>query len=165
MKKRITNQSSGRGTASDFRRSGQGMNIQYKIGEQITPEQFADILKRSGLAERRPADDPECLAGMIMNSNLVVTAWSDERLVGIARSVTDFHYCCYLSDIAVDRDFQKSGIGRKLIEHTQSRLGKKCKIILLSAPAAVDYYPHIGFERHDEAWVLSAGKEPRKERR
>jgi ribosomal protein S18 acetylase RimI-like enzyme len=80
--------------------------------------------------------------------------WNKDALVGIARSVTDFYYCCYLSDLAVDRDFQRQGIGRELISRTQAELGNRCTIILLSAPKAVDYYPRIGMERHPQAWVL-----------
>lgn len=93
---------------------------------------------------------------MIEHADLMVSCWSDNLLVGIARSVTDFHYCCYLSDLAVDQEFQKRGIGKKLIDETRQRLETSCKIMLLSAPGAVEYYPHIGFEKHPSAWVLSA---------
>lgn len=95
---------------------------------------------------------------MIEHSNLIVTAWDSQLLVGIARSVTDFHFCCYLSDLAVDTAYHRQGIGRHLIHITQEALGPHCKIILLSAPAAVDYYPRLGFERHDQAWVLAPTK-------
>ena len=91
---------------------------------------------------------------MLRNANLLVSCWDGDLLVGIARSVTDFHYCCYLSDLAVDVDHQKQGIGKQLIGETKSRLESGCSLILLSAPAAVDYYPHIGFEKHESAWVL-----------
>ena len=134
------------------------MTIRYEINRAITSEQFLEVLKRSGLAERRPVDDPECIAGMVKNSNLVVTAWADNALVGVARSVTDYCYCCYLSDLAVDRAYQRKGIGRELIARTQAELGPHCKIILLSAPAAVDYYPHVGMDRHPQAWVLPRNK-------
>ena len=128
--------------------------IQYRINAKITPGQLVDILERSGLAERRPVEDAVCIAGMVANGNLTVTAWNGDALVGIARSVTDFYYCCYLSDLAVDRDYQRQGIGRELIARTQAELGQRCTIILLSAPKAVDYYPRIGLERHPQAWVL-----------
>ena len=82
-----------------------------------------------------------------------------EKLVGVARSVTDFEFCCYLSDLAVDQAYQKRGIGRELIRLTQSRLGKKAKLILLSAPKAEGYYPKIGFDQHRSAWVLAADKD------
>ena len=95
---------------------------------------------------------------MLEHSNLIATAWDDALLVGIARSVTDFHYCCYLSDLAVDVAYQRRGIGKRLIQLTQDALGRRCKIILLSAPAAVGYYPHLGFERHEQAWVLDRAK-------
>lgn len=91
---------------------------------------------------------------MLANADLTVTAWEENRLVGVARSVTDFSYCCYLSDLAVDTDFQRQGIGRELIRQTTSLLGSKCKLILLAAPNASGYYPRIGFEKHPNAWVL-----------
>ena len=133
--------------------------MRYEVNRPITAEQFIDILQRSGLAERRPVDEPDCIADMVAHADLIVTAWSNDLLVGVARSVTDRAYCCYLSDLAVDRCFQKKGIGRELIARTQAELGPHCTIVLLSAPAAVDYYPHIGMEKHPQAWVLIRNKE------
>lgn len=132
------------------------MNVEYKINEDITVDEFVSVLKQSTLAERRPIKDLSCMQGMLEHANLVVQARINSRLVGIARSVTDFNYCCYLSDIAVDKAYQGQGLGRKLIELTRGQLGKQCKLILLSAPDAVDYYPKLGFEKHDQAWFLSA---------
>ena len=131
------------------------MAIHYHINHPITVDQFIELLRASALGERRPLEDRECMAGMANNANLTITAWAGERLVGIARSVTDFHYCCYLSDLAVDEAYQRQGIGKQLLRETQQQLKPGCKLILLSAPAAVDYYPHIGFERHPQAWLLS----------
>ncbi|NRA28482.1 MAG: GNAT family N-acetyltransferase [Opitutales bacterium] len=128
----------------------------YSSAKTVTIEAFRDVLIRSSLGERRPVNDIEQLQGMIEHADLMVSCWSDNLLVGIARSVTDFHYCCYLSDLAVDQEFQKRGIGKKLIDETRQRLETSCKIMLLSAPGAVEYYPHIGFEKHPSAWVLSA---------
>jgi GNAT superfamily N-acetyltransferase len=129
----------------------------YRVGEAISPEQFIGVLRRSSLADRRPVDDPDCIARMLRNADLMVTAWKDGLLVGVARSVTDFSYCCYLSDLAVNEDVQRGGIGRELIRKTREQLGPRCTVILLSAPAATDYYPRIGFTRHESAWVLSPG--------
>jgi predicted N-acetyltransferase YhbS len=132
------------------------MSIQYESNRVISEEQFIDLLKRSTLAERRPVDDPKCIKAMLEHANLVCTAWDGEKLVGVARSVTDFEYCCYLSDLAVDAACQRQGIGRELIRLTQSRLGSRAKIILLAAPKAEGYYPRIGFDGHRSAWILSA---------
>jgi ribosomal protein S18 acetylase RimI-like enzyme len=137
-----------------------GMDIRYSAVESITAEQYIDVVRRSGFAERRPVDDVECVRGMVANANLLVTAWHGAQLIGIARSVTDFTFCCYLSDLAVDERFQKSGIGRRLIDETQRRLGPKCMIVLLAAPKAVGYYPKVGFTRHESAWVLPPSKVP-----
>ena len=128
--------------------------LSYYSDWPVTVEEFGDILMRSTLGERRPVGDGAILKGMLENSNLIVTCRDGGKLVGIARSVTDFHYCCYVSDLAVDKDYQKQGIGKKLIEETTGKVGSSCTVILLSAPTAVDYYPKLGFEKHDRAWVL-----------
>jgi GNAT superfamily N-acetyltransferase len=127
--------------------------LRYSLTDPVSVEAFRDLLVRSTLAARRPVDNRECLEGMLRHADITATCWKGETLVGIARSVTDFSYCCYLSDLAVDEAFQKQGIGKELIDLTQTQLGPLCKIILLSAPAAVDYYPHIGFTHHPQAWV------------
>lgn len=135
------------------------MNISYKINTHINVQQFQNLLKASSLGERRPVDNLECLSGMISNSNLTVSAWNNDKLIGIARSVTDFHYCCYLSDLAVDQKYQNLGIGKKLQALTQKELGPNCTIILLASPAAKDYYGHIGFTEHTRAWTLAPNEE------
>ena len=132
------------------------MSIRYETTRVIGEEEFVDLLKRCTLAERRPVDDPKCIKAMVAHADLVCTAWDGEKLVGVARSVTDFEYCCYLSDLAVDAAYQKQGIGRELIRLTQSRLGSKAKIILLAAPKAEGYYARIGFDAHRSAWIISA---------
>jgi ribosomal protein S18 acetylase RimI-like enzyme len=132
--------------------------IRYSTSDTVSVDEFKDVLLRSGLAARRPVDDAACLEGMLRCANLLVTCRRGERLIGVARSVTDFHYCCYLSDLAVDAGYQRQGIGSELIRRTQAALGSRAQIVLLSAPAAVDYYPRIGFERHPQAWILAREK-------
>jgi ribosomal protein S18 acetylase RimI-like enzyme len=121
----------------------------------ITPTQFTQLLKNSTLGERRPIEDEECLAGMINNSNLIISAWDEGSLIGISRCITDFHYCCYLSDLAVDQKYQNQGVGKELQIQTQKQLGPKCKLILISAPAANKYYQQIGFTNNERCWVLN----------
>jgi len=130
------------------------MTIEYKINPIITAEDFIDILKRSTLGERRPINDIDTINGMIKNADIIVTANIDNNIIGIARAVTDFNYCCYLSDLAVDTKYQKKGIGKNLILKIQEQLNSKCKIILLSAPNATTYYPKIGFTQHNSAWTI-----------
>ena len=132
--------------------------LTYTSERPITAEEFRDVLIRSTLGERRPIDDEPKLASMLANADLLATCWDGDRLVGVARSVTDFSYCCYLSDLAVDTTYQRQGIGKRLIEETRNRLDPDCSIILLAAPAAVDYYPHIGFDHHPQAWILKSPK-------
>ena len=132
------------------------MSIQYFHDRRITVEQFVGVLQRSTLAERRPVTEPERIANMLQHSNLLCTAWDGNCLVGVARSVTDFSFCCYLSDLAVDVAYQRQGIGAELIRVTQSRLHPQCTVILLAAPKAVGYYPKIGMTPHSSAWVTPA---------
>jgi len=135
------------------------MSIQYSDSRPISAPEFIDLLRRSTLAERRPVENLKCLEAMLRHANLLCTAWDGDRLVGVARSLTDFEYCCYLSDLAVDEAYQKLGIGRQLIVRTQAKLGAQAKIILLAAPKAEAYYPRIGFDAHRSAWILAANKD------
>jgi predicted N-acetyltransferase YhbS len=135
------------------------MEIHYDTTRKITEAQFVDLLQRSTLAERRPVEDSRCIQAMLQHANLLCTAWHEDKLVGLARSLTDFEYCCYLSDLAVDVAYQNQGVGRRLIAGTKSKLGAKAKLILLSAPKAEGYYPKIGFDAHRSAWVIPANRE------
>ena len=114
-----------------------------------------DVYVASGLGERRPVDDRDRFRAMLDNADLVVTAWDGELLVGIARSITDYAYTTYLSDLAVRRSHQRSGIGKRLIVATADACDPRCRIVLLAAPAAREYYPALGFEQHPSAWILS----------
>ena len=130
------------------------MEITYKHDALITVEQAIDLYKASTLGERRPVDRPDIFEGMLKNANLTITAWHEEKLVGISRTLTDFSYVAYLADLAVDSAYQKQGIGKQLIEETRQRLSKECMVVLLAAPLANDYYPKIGFTHHPRAWVM-----------
>ena len=131
------------------------MPVTFAREFDLSPDEFADLLHRSTLAKRRPANDPERLTGMLDNADVIVTARDDAGLViGISRAITDFNYCTYLSDLAVDIDHQRGGVGKRLVRLTHEFAGLQTILILLSAPAARDYYPHIGMERHDSCWII-----------
>lgn len=132
--------------------------IEYRADRALSADEFIDVLRRSTLGERRPIDDRECVEGMVKNANLTVTAWDGSTLIGVARSVTDFFYACYLSDLAVDVSYQRTGIGRALVSHTLKQLGPRCKIRLIAAPAAADYYQRIGFVQNMKCWELGQPK-------
>ncbi len=119
----------------------------------LNPGEFRELLIKSTLGERRPVDDFERIKQMCRNADLIVTARKDGKLIGIARSITDFVYCTYLSDLAVDIEYQNKRIGKKLIEETKKQ-SPLAKLILLSAPAAIDYYPKIGMKKHKYCYVL-----------
>ena len=128
--------------------------IIYRNNAKITAAQAIDLYVRSTLGERRPIDNVKTFANMLANANLIITAWDQEKLVGIARTLTDFSYVAYLADLAVDEQYQKRGIGKQLIEETKSHLNSECMIVLLAAPKANDYYQKIGFEHNPRAWTL-----------
>ena len=128
------------------------MSAIYRIGLIPGTESIIEIYESSGI--NRPTTDPERIAKMYENANLIITAWDQNRLVGIARSLTDFCYCCYLSDLAVRKEYQKRGIGRTLIKMTKEQISPQTMLLLLSAPAAMDYYPRIGFEKVENGFII-----------
>ena len=129
-------------------------DVLYQVEPQLGEAEFLDVLVRSTLAERRPVHEPETLRNMLRNAGVIVTARVDGTLVGVSRAITDFAYCTYLSDLAVDQNYQRSGIGRELIRRTHEAAGLHTSLILLAAPAARSYYPHIGMSAHDSCWVI-----------
>ena len=153
--RQVTNEPAGPAPLSAGREppSSDGAAPVYRLGNDLDLDAVIELYRASTLGERRPVDDRERMAAMLRNANLVVSAWEGDRLVGIARSVTDFAYCTYLSDLAVRHAHQRRGIGRELMRRTQ-QAGGRAQVILLAAPKAVDYYPHVGFQHHPQAWVL-----------
>ena len=129
--------------------------IEYKIESNLSAEEFVDVLNDSSLGERRPVADIPRIQKMIDNANLIVTARDNGKLIGVSRSVSDFSYCTYLSDLAIRKQYQKRGIGKELIRQTKLA-GGQAKLILLSAPAAVDYYPRLGMKSHPHCFMLDS---------
>jgi GNAT superfamily N-acetyltransferase len=131
--------------------------IAYRDDVKPALEQARELYRASTLAERRPVDDDARFAAMLANANLTVTAWDGTLLVGISRALTDFSYATYLSDLAVRVSHQRRGIGQELMRRTQSA-APQATLILLAAPAAERYYPHVGFTHHPQAWLLRPGE-------
>jgi ribosomal protein S18 acetylase RimI-like enzyme len=130
-----------------------GVEILFAIEPGLSVAEFVDVLERSSLAERRPASDLRRIGTMLENADIIVTARASGVLVGVARSVTDFSYCCYLSDLAVDRQWQGRGIGTALMARTKAAAGGEgVRCILLSAPAAIGFYEKVGLERHPDCF-------------
>jgi GNAT superfamily N-acetyltransferase len=128
------------------------MAIEYKINTPLRSKDVSDVFKSSGI--KRPADDLDRIQRMIDNADVNISAWDGVRLIGIARAITDFSYCCYLSDLAVSKEYQKTGIGTKLVERLREHLGEEVSLLLLSAPTAMEYYPRIGFEKTEKAFLI-----------
>lgn len=129
--------------------------VAYTDEPTLSVDEFIDVLRRSTLAERRPIDDRGRIARMLEHANIRLCARDPKGLlIGVARSLTDFAYCCYLSDLAVDVAWQRRGIGQELIRRTHAVAGPDATLILLSAPKAMSYYPHIGLTRSERAFTL-----------
>jgi len=128
------------------------MEIQFRTNEKVKPEAVIEVFKSSGI--NRPVDDVKRIQTMLDNSNLVVTAWKGMELIGISRSVTDYSYCCYLSDLAVKKEYQKFGIGKTLIDITQQAIGEQTMLLLLSTTSAMEYYPKVGFEKVENGYII-----------
>ena len=132
------------------------MDVSYRLESypELGVDEFIDVLERSTLAERRPVGDLETIRGMLAHADIIVTARSGSLLVGISRAITDYHFCTYLSDLAVDRDYQNRGIGKELIRRTHESAGLHTTLILLAAPKARTYYPRVGMLAHDSCWII-----------
>jgi predicted N-acetyltransferase YhbS len=130
------------------------MSIDYRLGNELDLDLVIDVYRRSTLGERRPVDERDRMRQMLERANLVVTAWDGDRMVGIARSLSDFCYATYLSDLAVDVEYQRRGIGRELMKRTQEA-GGRATVFLFAAPKAADYYPRVGFSQ-GSGWMLRA---------
>lgn len=130
--------------------------MEYKTNASLAPERLAELFRSSGI--RRPVDDLPRLARMIENADLVITAWDGEELVGVARALTDFVFCCYLSDLAVAAPYQRAGIGRELCRRVREAVGDESCVLLLAAPSAKDYYGKIGFSPVDNGWIVKRSR-------
>ena len=132
------------------------MDITYKTDTIPTADQVIELYENAGLP--RPTKDPERIKKMYDNSSLIVTAWDNEVLVGVSRSITDWSWCCYLADLAVRQDYQKFGIGKKLVELTKTEVGEQSMVLLLSVPEVMSYYPKIGFTKLDNSFIINRTK-------
>jgi predicted N-acetyltransferase YhbS len=137
----------------------EGVTVSYRTGEQLDTDAVIDVLRDPTLGERRPIGDRERIARMLAGANLTVSAWEDGEIVGLARSLTDWSYVTYLSDLAVRSGRQRRGIGRALIERTRDA-APEAALVLLAAPASVDYYSKVGFDRHPAAYYLPRPETP-----
>lgn len=137
------------------------LEFAFRIEPELGAAEFIDLLRRSTLAERRPVDDLPTIIGMLANADLIVTARTAEgQLVGVSRAITDFSYCTYLSDLAVDVAFQRRGIGQELLRRTHAAAGLRTSLILLAAPQAESYYPRIGMQQHHSCWRIPGVPQP-----
>jgi GNAT superfamily N-acetyltransferase len=126
--------------------------IEYRHNFPLDPTEVVRVFEASGIT--RPTKDLPRIARMFAAPSLVISAWHEDRLVGVSRSLTDYAYCCYLSDLAVDKALQGHGIGKELIRRTQAVIGQEVSLILLSAPGAMSYYPSVGFQQAENAFVI-----------
>jgi predicted N-acetyltransferase YhbS len=132
------------------------MEIIYKFDIVPNADQVIELYDKAGLP--RPTNDKERITKMYENSNLIITAWDNGKLVGVSRSLTDFAWSCYLADLAVNPDYKKSGIGKKLIELTKEKVSEQSMILLLSVPTAMEYYPKVGFSKEDRGFIMHRAK-------
>jgi N-acetylglutamate synthase-like GNAT family acetyltransferase len=132
------------------------MAITYQTGVLPSTEQIVELYNSAALP--RPTNDPERIKKMFEHSNLVISAWDGDKLVGVCRTITDWVWSSYLADLAVDPGYKKSGIGKKLIELTKEKVGEQSMILLLSVPTAMDYYPKVGFTKEDRGFIMPRTK-------
>jgi ribosomal protein S18 acetylase RimI-like enzyme len=128
--------------------------ITYEVDKKLSVEQYVDLLNRSTLAKYRPIHDKKAIGAMLSQAQILITAWDAQKLVGAARTLTDFLYIGYLADLCVDTAYQKRGIGKKLTEATKKCMGPNAQLLLIAAPEATHYYPKIGFREQTNCWII-----------
>lgn len=128
------------------------MSITYSFDIRPSADQIIELYDNAGLP--RPTHDKERIQKMFDHSNLIVTAWDKELLVGVARSITDWVWACYLSDLAVRKEYKKTGIGKQLINLTKEKVGNQSMVLLLSVPTAMEYYPKVGFKKQESSFII-----------
>ncbi len=134
--------------------SDRSTELVYQTEPDLGPDEMIDVLGRSGLAARRPAGDAARIGRMLRGASLTITARAGNELVGVARALTDFAYCCYLSELAVDRDWQRKGVGRELVRRVHQAAGEESNLVLLAAPGADAFYDRCGLVKFDNAWGI-----------
>jgi N-acetylglutamate synthase-like GNAT family acetyltransferase len=132
------------------------MEITYKFDIVPTTDQIIALYNNSGLP--RPTNDHDRITRMYENSNLIITAWDNDKLVGVSRSITDWAWSCYLADLAISQDYKKAGIGKKLIDLTKMKVGDESIVLLLSVPTAMEYYPKMGMKKVENGFIINRGK-------
>lgn len=132
------------------------MNISYTFDIVPEPDQIIELYNDAGLP--RPTHNEDRIGKMYENSNLIISAWDGDVLVGVARSITDWCWSCYLADLAIRQSHQKEGIGKKLIELTKEKIGEETMLLLLSVPTAMDYYPKVGFAKQESSFIINREK-------
>jgi GNAT superfamily N-acetyltransferase len=130
------------------------LNITYKIDVIPDIEQLVDLFNCSDYFPIKDKTDLTRIEKMFKNSNIVVTAWENIKLIGLSRAISDFSYCCYLSDLCVRDEYKKKGIGKELVLLTKVTAGDECKLILQSSPNAINFYKNIGMENIDSAFIF-----------
>jgi GNAT superfamily N-acetyltransferase len=128
------------------------MMITYKKNTPLATDDIIRVFRASGI--KRPVDDPDRITTMFAHANLVISAWEGTQLIGVARALTDYSYCCYLSDLAVCKDYQHQGIGSALITQIREAIGETVSLVLVSAPSAMEYYPRVGFSLMDNGFII-----------
>ena len=130
--------------------------IEYCHNFPLEPIVVSAVFDASGI--RRPTKDLARIERMFANADLIISAWHEGKLIGVCRALTDFSYCCYLSDLAVVNSYQKHGIGSELIARVQASIGDEVALILLSSPEAMEYYPKVGFEKIENGFIIKRVK-------
>jgi N-acetylglutamate synthase-like GNAT family acetyltransferase len=130
--------------------------IRYRSDVVPTAQQIVELYNDAGLP--RPTHDAKRIKAMFENSDLIITAWDEDKLVGVSRIITDWVWCSYLADLAVSPSYKRSGIGKKLVELSREKVGKQSMLLLLSVPTAMDYYPKVGFVRENRAFIIHRTK-------
>ena len=128
------------------------MSYTIKVNAPLTVQQVHDPYQQTHFD--KPIAGAARLQVMIDETQLVLSVWDDEHLIGFARCLTDFEYCCYLSDILILPAYEGHQIGRQLIATLQAYIGPRVTLSLRAADSAVGFYERINLPHADNMFRI-----------
>ena len=122
--------------------------------ERVSAEEYTAFLRRTDLGSQYPKERfEERIARLVDSASVSLTARNgDGLLVGVLFGLTDFAYWLYVTDLGVDRDYERRGIGRQLMKEAHELAGgeKDIAVYLIANENAVPFYEKYGMKRADD---------------
>lgn len=122
--------------------------------ERISSEEYIDFLKRTDLGSQYPEERfEERISKLVENVSISLVARNENNsVVGVLFGLTDFAYWLYITDLGVDRTYERQGIGKQLMKTAHDLAGgeKDIAVYLIANENAIPFYEKLGMEKADD---------------